>query len=1089
MIPLEQLVAYLDQEARSTLGAQVERQLGQDEASLSFVLHQREMDRLLRSLLGSSARKQRVKASILAAINGASTETLASQVMAEMAQSPRAADERPLAPKSTGFAMAFRGLWSTLRSWRLLVPPRFIAIASLTVLAIAVATWIFVRAPLPEIGRATIVLGVPTVRSSGGHASANLQANGVVRLGDRVETGDADQAEIQFKDGTTLRLHFNTAVQIRGASPQVGGDQIAPTLRPSEIELIRGQVWTKVQKPVAGAVPSPYAVRTPVASAVARGTEFGVRLRRASTAGAVAAPSGAATNQLTAVLTVREGIVDFSNTFGSVQATAMTESTASAGAAPSEPKRLQSIQTVQTGSGSALSLLVSAALTPGEAGERLAGGGGFAGIHLHTLPGSNVVATAAHRTPGDGVVQISGVVTNSPAERAGLRVGDLVLSVDGEAVTNANQVGKAVRLQPNVPLAFRIRRGQAEFTLRLRAEQRATEPRGPELSSSEVARLSGVMQRWSRQHAGAERERLALAHRLPDNRLRAAAGNNLGVLYELEDTLGPAIRAYGQAAYLDPRIPLYHYNLGLALRKIGSFERAAEELQAALELAPESILVRQWHAEVLSLLGENEEALKRVNATLAEHPQTHGLWDLKARILSQQRRLREAIEAARRAVETEPGCATARGYLGGALWQEGNMAEAEQAYRKAVELAPLNPLFHMNLGLVLHSIGQTEAAEKSLLRAIELRPDFALAYLNLGTVLGDKRQWADANAALNKASQLDLDELMITQELGRLAAKEGRLDEAEAQFRKGLAAAPYHVESYQDLLELLGQQRRLREAEQMGLKAIELEPKNPEAYEGLAKVYLRGFRRLDKAEELYRKSIELAPERTEPLSGLAQIMAMRGNGPESERLLRRAVELAPNSSGMHNDLGEALRSQGKLDEAVQEYEKALVLNPNNLSSYNNLGIIHATRGNLPEAEKMFRELVNRTGASPQTTPVNFLVSLAMACSGQGKLEEAEKLYRDALIADPNNPATWNGLAWFLADHKLKLDDALALARRATAAEPNNPSYLDTLGWTLFQRGELDEAEETLRKALELAGQDPSADEIRAHLNTVRQQKK
>ena len=40
------------------------------------------------------------------------------------------------------------------------------------------------------------------------------------------------------------------------------------------------------------------------------------------------------------------------------------------------------------------------------------------------------------------------------------------------------------------------------------------------------------------------------------------------------DAMGLAIRAYGRAVYADPKVPLHHFNLGLALRKIGSFERA-----------------------------------------------------------------------------------------------------------------------------------------------------------------------------------------------------------------------------------------------------------------------------------------------------------------------------------------------------------------------------------------------------------------------------------------------------------------------------------------------------------------------------------
>src|SRR5213596_2718095 len=50
---------------------------------------------------------------------------------------------------------------------------------------------------------------------------------------------------------------------------------------------------------------------------------------------------------LLAILTVKEGAVEFSNAFGKVDATALTESEATADSAPTEPKRIQALKTFQ----------------------------------------------------------------------------------------------------------------------------------------------------------------------------------------------------------------------------------------------------------------------------------------------------------------------------------------------------------------------------------------------------------------------------------------------------------------------------------------------------------------------------------------------------------------------------------------------------------------------------------------------------------------------------------------------------------------------------------------------------------------------
>jgi len=80
------------------------------------------------------------------------------------------------------------------------------------------------------------------------------------------------------------------------------------------------------------------------------------------------------------------------------------------------------------------------------------------------------------------------------------------------------------------------------------------------------------------------------------------------------------------------------------------------------------------------------------------------------------------------------------------------------------------------------------------------------------------------------------------------------------------------------------------------------------------------------------------------------------------------------------------------------------------------------------------------------------------------------------------------LASFLAEHERKLDEALALAERAVRAQPDNPEFLDTLGWVQAQRGDLETAELTLRRALKLAGVEPPAEDILRHLGIVRGRK-
>ena len=132
------------------------------------------------------------------------------------------------------------------------------------------------------------VVGAPKVHRVGKRSTLNAQRSTVVHLGDRIETGDADRAEIQFRDGTTLRLNFNTTLEIPNPKYEIRNPKSrdatlqrfnASTLqRPPEVKLLVGHVWSKVQKTTNA---PQFAVHTPVATALVRGTEFGLKLRNA----------------------------------------------------------------------------------------------------------------------------------------------------------------------------------------------------------------------------------------------------------------------------------------------------------------------------------------------------------------------------------------------------------------------------------------------------------------------------------------------------------------------------------------------------------------------------------------------------------------------------------------------------------------------------------------------------------------------------------------------------------------------------------------------------------------------------------------
>lgn len=64
-------------------------------------------------------------------------------------------------------------------------------------------------------------------------------------------------------------------------------------------------------------------------------------------------------------------------------------------------------------------------------------------------------------------VQIGGVAPNSPAEKAGLRIGDTIVSVEGKKVEKVKEVQEIVKANLGKEIVFEIKRGKEIFSLKV----------------------------------------------------------------------------------------------------------------------------------------------------------------------------------------------------------------------------------------------------------------------------------------------------------------------------------------------------------------------------------------------------------------------------------------------------------------------------------------------------------------------------------------------------------------------------------------------------------------------------------------------
>jgi tetratricopeptide (TPR) repeat protein len=150
----------------------------------------------------------------------------------------------------------------------------------------------------------------------------------------------------------------------------------------------------------------------------------------------------------------------------------------------------------------------------------------------------------------------------------------------------------------------------------------------------------------------------------------------------------------------------------------------------------------------------------------------------------------------------------------------------------------------------------------------------------------------------------------------------------------------------------------------------------------------------------------------------------------------------------------------------------------------NLGLVYAGQGKLDEAEKMYQRALQgyeKVGGPDHTSTLETVNNLGLLYAARGKLDEAEKMFQRALQGSekalgPGHKSTLdtvNNLGLFYA-RQGKLDEAEKMYQRALQGKEKalGPDHTSTLGtvnnFGLFYKsqGKLDEAERMYRRAVQ-----------------------
>ncbi|MEE8165154.1 MAG: tetratricopeptide repeat protein [Myxococcota bacterium] len=371
----------------------------------------------------------------------------------------------------------------------------------------------------------------------------------------------------------------------------------------------------------------------------------------------------------------------------------------------------------------------------------------------------------------------------------------------------------------------------------------------------------------------------------------AEAWGRLGMSLDVHDFKPEAVRAYEQAALLDPEEFRWPYYGAIALHDLGSSESIAW-FERSLSLRPNYAPLLVLYGDALFDAGRLEEASRLLRRALAADPQSSHAHLGLAQLALSRGDLQESRSHLERALEIHSGHGEAHGLLGEVYRRQGELRKAELELRKAHLLPSVTPLrdavyleltnegvssfwyrtrgmaylergqieaavrefgkalqaradaeAHDNLGMALQYTGRFDEAAEHHRAALALRPTYRSALTNLGTALFQLGELEEAIATVEKARHADRTYADAYLYLGTFHASLGRWAEAIDVFREGLANARYDYRIANRLAWLLATTTRseLRDgAEAVRLAETSCEVtgyRDPEALDALAAAY------------------------------------------------------------------------------------------------------------------------------------------------------------------------------------------------------------------------------------------------------------
>ena len=450
--------------------------------------------------------------------------------------------------------------------------------------------------------------------------------------------------------------------------------------------------------------------------------------------------------------------------------------------------------------------------------------------------------------------------------------------------------------------------------------------------------------------------------------------NNQGNQLLQEGKVREAAEAYRKAAELDPQNARWHYNLSLALSRLGDTPGEEVELEETLGLDPNSDVAHNGLGMVYLAKGKAKEAESEFKKALEINPKFAEAQNNLGVVFSREGRHSDAVTLFRQATQSDPQYAKAFVNLGLEMASQGDLPGAEQQIQQALKLVPDDTGVLTAFGMVEGKMNHHQESIRAFRRVVQQSPDSADGHLNLGIALADRY---DLVGALKEFS-----------EAIRLAP-----GDATPYYNKGRAL--YDLDRRQEALPFLQ-------------TACRLKPDYPQALYVLAVVLGDS----PQATPVLERLVAIDPENAAAHYMLGQNLLRQGKSVEAIAHWKTAVKLDPqNSSSLYN-LARALAKSNdpEAQEYMERFQKLRQINQmsDRVKTLNNFALEAANARDWPQAIEQLQESIKTCGQCKQLPVLHR--NLGLIYARKGDIQDGERELEIALQIDPSDADAKQGLA-------------------------------------------------------------------------------